>query len=397
MPVNSTPTYLPSLTSLRFVAAALVVISHSYIHFGYGTWLAHRIALDQGVSFFFVLSGFILFYNNGKMESLSEAGRFVAARIARIWPVHMATLLIMLAFIPGPWGLTVFHGPLLANVFLVHSWIPYPIYFFGFNSVSWSLSTEFFFYLMFPILALNWRRTWHVKVLLCALLAYGMIAFSEVHHLKPFDGRQIMSIDGMVYICPLARLLEFALGMLAAHLWLCNRTRLARISWGTGTAVEIAALVLVFFSMTKLLYEGDSLSSRGVISLSALRWWSSSGSAPAFALMTVAFAMQCGLISKLLSWRPFVILGEISFSLYMCHQLLFKSLIDGGMLGTCGSLLTQYVIYWGFCIAFAYALYRLVETPCRKAVLRFLISTASRLRGVSPEQSLRSGGRPAET
>ena len=60
-PADARGPALHALTSLRFFAAAMIVVHHTHHYFGYGTDLAMRIALDRGVSFFFVLSGFILF------------------------------------------------------------------------------------------------------------------------------------------------------------------------------------------------------------------------------------------------------------------------------------------------------------------------------------------------
>ena len=77
------PQKLDALTSLRFFAAAMIVLVHSNPVFG-AMGLAESLPLDQGVSFFFVLSGFILAYNYPVLVGEADILAFLKARIARI-------------------------------------------------------------------------------------------------------------------------------------------------------------------------------------------------------------------------------------------------------------------------------------------------------------------------
>ncbi|MGI4797549.1 MAG: acyltransferase family protein [Janthinobacterium lividum] len=72
--------YLPALTSLRFVATSMIVVHHVAGYFGNTAGGLNHLALDQGVSFFFVLSGFILFYRHEELHNKGETWRFVAGR-----------------------------------------------------------------------------------------------------------------------------------------------------------------------------------------------------------------------------------------------------------------------------------------------------------------------------
>ena len=87
---------LPALTSLRFFAAAMIVIHHTAFYFKIWEPLANEFILTQGVTFFFVLSGFILTYTHSKLSGTSESLKFIWARIARVWPAH---IFVMIAFI----------------------------------------------------------------------------------------------------------------------------------------------------------------------------------------------------------------------------------------------------------------------------------------------------------
>ena len=73
---------LEALTGLRFVGAAAIVVHH-WSRLGIAVAFAQRVVLDQAVSFFFVLSGFVLFYTHPTLAA-GDAGRFLRARLTRL-------------------------------------------------------------------------------------------------------------------------------------------------------------------------------------------------------------------------------------------------------------------------------------------------------------------------
>jgi hypothetical protein len=124
------------LTSLRFFAA-LMVLAHHYFGFMAGF---------SGVTFFYVLSGYILAVNYaGKVGSWAEIRLFWWKRFARIYPTHLLTLIATL-----PLGSSLAILPL--NLLLIQSWIPVQGVYFSFNGPSWSISNEAAFYAAFPLL-----------------------------------------------------------------------------------------------------------------------------------------------------------------------------------------------------------------------------------------------------
>jgi peptidoglycan/LPS O-acetylase OafA/YrhL len=90
------------LTSLRFFAAAMIVVFHSVNAFRVWDNAKIPFPLGQGVSFFFVLSGFILTYVYPSVGGGRGIRDFYVARIARIWPAHFVTFLLVLWLIPFP-------------------------------------------------------------------------------------------------------------------------------------------------------------------------------------------------------------------------------------------------------------------------------------------------------
>ena len=141
------------LTSLRFFFALFVFLSHLYF------LKASEFYIDifenffsegfLGVSFFFILSGFILAYNyeDKILEKRITKKEFYISRIARIYPMHFVTMLaalIISSLIGGS-------GKYIAqNILLVQSFFPNEKIFFSLNAPSWSISNEMFFYLIFP-------------------------------------------------------------------------------------------------------------------------------------------------------------------------------------------------------------------------------------------------------
>ena len=130
--------HLKALTGLRFVAALAVFVHHTRGHFGLPKSVFPLGA--AGVSFFFVLSGFILTYvYYDRLKTRAEIWRFYFTRWARIWPLHIVTLVLFLFVVQNslgeePWKV-------IGSALLVQSWIPNFEWVFAGNGVSWSIST----------------------------------------------------------------------------------------------------------------------------------------------------------------------------------------------------------------------------------------------------------------
>src|SRR5207237_4746561 len=91
---------LSALTGLRFLAAACIVVHHSRGCFGIPVEYGFRFAFDQAVTFFFLLSGFILAFNYPDLSRPGDWGRFWLGRWSRIWPAHVAVFLLLVAILP---------------------------------------------------------------------------------------------------------------------------------------------------------------------------------------------------------------------------------------------------------------------------------------------------------
>jgi peptidoglycan/LPS O-acetylase OafA/YrhL len=160
-----TPADLKPITALRFGAALWVAVYAFWENLA-GAGQSGLVAKGYlGVELFFVLSGFILshVYLAQAGEKRFSYGRFLWARVARVYPLHIATLLAVgllagAAIVAGMSvdGNVLSWSSLPANLLMVHAWGLAPAA--GWNHPSWSISAEWFAYLCFPAFAfVFWR------------------------------------------------------------------------------------------------------------------------------------------------------------------------------------------------------------------------------------------------
>jgi peptidoglycan/LPS O-acetylase OafA/YrhL len=314
---------LDALTSLRFFAAFAIVIHHNRGFLLPSETLAEW-PLGQGVSLFFVLSGFILVHVYPELPSKEAVRGFWLARIGRIWPAHLVALTLVL-IITGTQTLGG-HSPaiFLANLFMIHSWIPSREYFFSFNALSWTISTELGFYVLFPFLIYRFGATWMWKLLAAAALLLGIIVSCTIWKIPSYsDSYNGVTNFSLLYISPLGRLFEFVLGMSTALWWHRLRPLVGSNVW-IWTLAEVAAVGAALWCMrygTYYLIQMAQLTKLPV----AQEWLIHAGSCFSFAALIWIMASGTGLIGRFFSSPLFVFLGEISYATYMLHQVMMDA------------------------------------------------------------------------
>ncbi|MEV5375093.1 acyltransferase family protein [Streptomyces nondiastaticus] len=300
---------LDSLTGLRWYAALLVACFHFfYEEASTGTSL-HVFRLKEvvyagpsAVSFFFILSGFVLAWSARPHDTVTG---FWRRRFARIYPSHLATFFV--AVLTMIWmGKALDARIALTNLSLTQSWIPNrKDWWFGYNGVSWSLSCEFLFYLSFPLVVKVIRRfstrgLWATVIAgnLCVVLA--PIAAGRIAHATGWDPKF------MLYIFPPVRLLEFVIGIAVALLVKSGNWR------GPGLAASLALSVLVVFGPSHVMPFDFHWSADTVIPYT----------------LTIAAAARADVRGEPSPFRNriTVYLGEVSFAFYLVHEIVIFSL-----------------------------------------------------------------------
>lgn len=210
------------LTSLRFFAALWVVLFHYWPKLAVASTPALVAKGYLGVELFFVLSGFILchVYLSAFGEGRFRYGDFLWNRLARVYPLHLATLagMIVLGVGAGLAGLSIDSGilrwdALPANLLMVQAWGFAPAA--AFNHPSWSISAEWFAYLSFPGFAfLAWRLRHRPWVLAGGVLACLAVLYPAFERLTGMSLTQATIAWGALRIVPC-----FALGCAMHALW----------------------------------------------------------------------------------------------------------------------------------------------------------------------------------
>ncbi len=334
---------LPRLTSLRYVAALLVVAHHvailmmprsgveSVANYGY-----------VGVGFFFVLSGFILTWN--RREDM-PVRFFYGRRFARIYPLCLLTALVAipislaLSYRPPLW-------PTLSNLFLLQAWVPSTTWVTSLNTVSWSLSCEVFFYALFPFLAMALSKA-PARWVIVGAAAYLVLGYVLAVLVLPNPRAGLV-----LYYNPAYRLGEFVLGI---GLALLVRTGYrGRVPLAVALAGLVPALVLVIALAHAT--AGIVPPTRGISTLVF---------APVFCLIIVAAATaDLGARPGWLRSRTAVALGEASFALYMIHYLpLLVFLHVHGRLASTSVSIVEGAMYAIVITASAWVVYRWFERP----------------------------------
>lgn len=346
------PSKILPLTSLRFFAAGGVLLYHLQGLIG----VPAQAGFALGVSFFFVLSGFILTYTYANRVAFSFRD-FMVARFARLWPVHFAAFLLVVALLGNgdQWD------AVALNLTLLHSWLPIGRYMFSGNWVSWTISTEMAFYLLFPVLAFGRGRV----IVLTVVAVFAMLAAIHLLLTAPqiYGASFGMSPSNFIMQTPFIRILEFASGVAAGKLFLTGHWR--EFVGRRATAFELGAIAAcVLFGATAGTVS-DYLNANGFAALSV--WYNQNGGFVIFAVAIFVFAHSAGAFSKALSTGPLVLLGEISYCTYMVHQICFRFAdmhhIQGAgwSLNVVAMLIVVYVT--------SYIMWRVVERPARSWII----------------------------
>lgn len=368
---------LEGLTFLRFIGVFFVVLFHALGAFD-TPWIDARLskwAVPQAISFFFVLSGFILSIVYPKFRSRDQLRDYYRHRFARIWPLHLTVLALLLLIVPLS-SLNLKLGfqwsTFLPVIFLVQSWIPFRNYYFAYNGVAWTLSVECFFYLIFPWLIHRWRTTWMPKLAISIVCAGGLIVLCKVLALPPYPQAMVGEITAhsFIIINPLARLFEFVLGMIAALVYQTLRTK--HIPLRIGILSEVLAFGFVAFSLRQVAFLGrfvQQLQNDYPIQ----KWLSANSACLSFAILIIVLALECGVIWRWLSWKPLVYLGNCSYAIYLLHQVVLQFYASHLSLFAGMNLHLLYAAYCFISLGASALLYSYVEKPCR----RYLISASS--------------------
>nr|WP_237419209.1 acyltransferase [Kitasatospora sp. SID7827] len=336
------PARLPSLTGLRFPAALLVVCYHLSRQVGALPVLSPLAWYGRsGVTFFFVLSGFVLAWTYA--DSPVPAGRFYRRRLARIWPLHALTTGASLAVFAAL-GAAVPVAAALWSLPLLHPWGRATV--MGGNPAGWSLGDEGWFYLLFPLL-LRLRPGRRAAALCCAAGPLLWLAGSAVAD----PGLRSWLLDYL----PLSRTPQFLLGVaLGLAVRRGRLPRLRPLPAALAVAAFHLALVPWHLAVPDRLWYGPYSASQLL-------------SAPLFGALVAALAQADLRGPGPLGRRGWTVLGDWSFAWYLVHEITFRPWLHRyGHPAPGLPTAAVWLLLAGGSLALAGALHRWVERPLER-------------------------------
>lgn len=290
-----------ALTGLRGVAALYVVIFHLHFPSIFPTMPSRlRAFLDHGylaVDLFFVLSGFVMALNYSRMFSKGAQPKyrvFLFRRFARIYPLYLFTLL--LAAYTEHKHHALYAGDFISSILLVENWGPWQ----SVNGPAWSISSECFAYVAFPLvcaLIFRGRRTMWIWCAIC-LVVLAVLASINTHDVERLYLNQYASPESLIRCVA-----EFSLGMTAYR---ASFTRFGQIvknsAWVTSTLCALILLLMTFQPMDLV-----------IVLL--------------VPFMVISLAGRRSSITAFLGSPVLEYLGLLSYSIYLLHSLIIPFLI----------------------------------------------------------------------
>jgi peptidoglycan/LPS O-acetylase OafA/YrhL len=318
------------------------------------------------VDLFFIMSGFIIshVYQQSFQNGLTSQSfrKFIVARFARVYPLHFFVLLILILLVwpSGQWNMVQDPKAILTNLFLIHSFGIHKV--FTWNVPSWSISAEWWAYMIFPILVIfmyRKRKLANVLLGIFAILAYIAIMF-WLPRKDPFDPTKVVphNLDSTFDYGFLRGLAGFTVGMLLYKAY--QAELFLKIFQKDITAGLI--ILLTLFCLHLGVNDGFYII--------------------LFAAVVFAFALNNGKLHRLCNLRFLQYIGLISYSIYLV-QLFPVIILWVSGIHLPGVKYTDYgastgfwpgvgycLIFLVFVIGFSSLTYYTIEKPCRKYINR---------------------------
>ena len=304
---------IPALTSLRFFAALVVVLHHYDARQG----LLPFAIFDRGyeaVTFFFVLSGFILTYvhcTGPDLRQLNVRSRaFMVARAARILPAYYLALglaapfFLYSFFVAQTLAWPQLVGGLIAVPLLLQAW--YPPTAVLWNTPAWSLSVEAFFYALFPAICRLMGRRSAGSALSLSFLAVVATSLLRQHFFDASSAPFGTPWHSFCAYFPVFHLPQFIFGMALGRCFIKHGTHSSRANEMLLLAGVIGLSVILFLQSHVSWLLSDPML---VIVFGSILFGSAAGA---------------GFLTKALATPVLVFLGEASYATYIAHGPIFQ-------------------------------------------------------------------------
>ena len=370
---------IPVLDAFRFFASVLVVLVHYEVIFGesvvYGTFAT------TAVSWFFIVSGFILSYTYPSLDSLQDYRRFYLHRIIRIYPVYFLAVVVSSLFVslnylaigdeffsevnrpfelihdlPEQKEATVFTLATLRHLVFAQSVGSVETFKLVFNGPLWSIVLEIYFYLAFPLLLLMIKPlNTMTRIIVAFIMGYLLQLLLIQVNLPEAESYDVINLNVPVYTNPFIRGIEFIFGMLLYKVftfWDLQKI-VGRSNWTPTILTVLLYVIVVIYVHDNIPYQYSSF----------------------FLVVPFVTIMIYALLR--LQWHPAnhivrycTTLGGISYVLYSFHWPLMEIIQFYNLLPRMSSQFMQPVLVMRVLLVVSYLIYRFVEAPIRRVLYR---------------------------
>jgi len=356
------PARLNGLTGLRCFAAINIV----FFHFSDPRWFGILAPIVNAgyasVSFFILLSGFVMAYNYAAKARTGELDtvRFYEARFTRLYPIYLLSLLMAWRVVPAEYSAhshAMFWTGMVLSPLLLQGWIPSIATFL--NTPAWTMSAESFYYLIFPWMA-KWKRPGNMRLHLAKMFGVWMLG------LIPGALYVIFNPDGIPHpdrwswgpwlqalkFTPIPHLFSFIFGvMLASVDELLGRSSRLRLILGVFGFATFTVLSLADHLPYAMLHDGLLMPLFGciILGLAGNNW--------------LAYGF---------GWGPLVFIGEASYCLYLLHFNLWNLIHNSHILDKLHLARFDPWISYVLLIAMALIALHFVEKPAQRQLRKWI-------------------------
>lgn len=312
-----------SIQALRAIAFLGIFTAHSGLT-ELGAW---------GVSVFFVLSGFVMFYTHGYENikpSFENSIRFSLSKIKKLYPLHVIMMLAAMVFMI--YELIVNYSiknmlmdtlKVLLNIFLLQTWVPQTEVFTSLNGVSWYLSSCLFIYCLFPYLAGKISRYKKISTAIRSILVIFFIQFMFAFITSEIAIPTLISDNfskWFTYICPLFRSGDFAIGCCIGYI-----IKNTKLSIDSRRASVLEIVTITFIVICQIMFKEK-------IGLGEAQWFRYTLLyTPSSIFLVLLFAVNKGVISQICTNKVTIALGNLSTFTFLIHIMVIQYIkfIDG--------------------------------------------------------------------
>lgn len=351
---------IPQLTFTRFIAAIAIVV----LHFGLFAWPFDTKIISQlankstvAVSYFFLLSGFILvvatFKNNILTEVVEDIRGFWIKRAARILPLYLLSIAMYFIFhfdynpdIPLKWQIQSY----VYSLFLIQTWnFPMAL---DINFPVWSLSVEAFLYFLFPWLYWQLNRCSTKKIIYISVLFWGANTFLF----------KILNDGGaphnFVYFFPMLHVATFLAGIGAAIIFIRHYNFLAQQHNVLLLLTCVSTLFLMYTAYKN--WGFHAISHNGLLS-------------PYFILIIYTLSVLKGPAVTFFASKPLVFLGDISYAIYVFQFPVLEFSVKYLPFFQGKETKEIFYYYLAILIAVSIVMHVCIEQPVRKGINKLFV------------------------